>query len=481
MRADRAGGAAGRSALRHGAEARRARGPARPPAARGAAGAHRGRSGRRTSASGCPARRRARSRTCSIIRRWPPRASWRASSTRGWDATAAWRIRCASATARRPRPSPRRSSVSTRARSWRASGTPTRRSSGCSARGRWSDRGRPRSCAASSSCPRRGPELFAKALAGAADALSFDLEDAVQESTEGRGARDPGGIPAPGLRAAARQDPHRAGERAGDAALRGRSPRRWRGRAVDMINLPKPESAEDVRAAAAALARMEAERADRTPHRHPRQRRIAARAAAARSRSRRRTRAWSGSSSGWAISSSPSASTARTTARSTPPSSPCAWPRRRPAIWACDTVYGTVADPEGFTREAEAARRLGFIGKSCIHPTQVPLANAVFRPTEAEIAAALRVVEAARGAERNGVGRVPGGRPHDRHPLRQARRVDPRRGPPARPGSRRPRGLTLRSRSGARRDRAPARALAARRRRSHPPRAGAAAPRAPNR
>jgi citrate lyase subunit beta/citryl-CoA lyase len=73
-------------------------------------------------------------------------------------------------------------------------------------------------------------------------------------------------------------------------------------------------------------------------------------------------------------------------------------------VWACDTVYGTVKDPDGYTREAEAARRLGFIGKSCIHPTQVPLANAVFRPSDAEIAAALRVVEAARGAEADGVG-----------------------------------------------------------------------------
>ena len=68
-------------------------------------------------------------------------------------------------------------------------------------------------------------------------------------------------------------------------------------------------------------------------------------------------------------------------------------------VWACDTVYGTVSDPEGYTREAQAARRLGFIGKSCVHPTQVPLANAGFRPTDAEIAAALRVVAAARGAE----------------------------------------------------------------------------------
>jgi len=73
-------------------------------------------------------------------------------------------------------------------------------------------------------------------------------------------------------------------------------------------------------------------------------------------------------------------------------------------VWACDTVYGTVSDPDGYTREATAARRLGFIGKSCIHPSQVPLANAVFRPTDAEIAAALRVVEAARGAEASGVG-----------------------------------------------------------------------------
>ena len=73
-------------------------------------------------------------------------------------------------------------------------------------------------------------------------------------------------------------------------------------------------------------------------------------------------------------------------------------------VWACDTVYGTVADPDGYTREAETARRLGYIGKSCIHPTQVPLANSVFRPTDAEIADALRVVEASRGAERKGVG-----------------------------------------------------------------------------
>jgi citrate lyase subunit beta / citryl-CoA lyase len=50
------------------------------------------------------------------------------------------------------------------------------------------------------------------------------------------------------------------------------------------------------------------------------------------------------------------------------------------------------------------ARRLGFIGKSCIHPRQVPIANAVFRPSEQEIVHALRVIEASRQAAQAGVG-----------------------------------------------------------------------------
>jgi citrate lyase subunit beta/citryl-CoA lyase len=50
------------------------------------------------------------------------------------------------------------------------------------------------------------------------------------------------------------------------------------------------------------------------------------------------------------------------------------------------------------------ARRLGYLGKSCIHPSQVPLANAVFRPTDEEIAHSLKVVEAARVAAEKGVG-----------------------------------------------------------------------------
>ncbi len=73
-------------------------------------------------------------------------------------------------------------------------------------------------------------------------------------------------------------------------------------------------------------------------------------------------------------------------------------------VWAYDGAYANIKDPEGYKREAESARRLGFLGKSCIHPTQVPIANAVFRPSDAEIAHSLKVVEAARDAASRGVG-----------------------------------------------------------------------------
>ena len=63
-----------------------------------------------------------------------------------------------------------------------------------------------------------------------------------------------------------------------------------------------------------------------------------------------------------------------------------------------------IYDADGYRREAEAARRLGYLGKSAIHPTQVPIANEVFRPTDDEIAHSLKVVEAARVAAEKGVG-----------------------------------------------------------------------------
>lgn len=40
------------------------------------------------------------------------------------------------------------------------------------------------------------------------------------------------------------------------------------------------------------------------------------------------------------------------------------------------------------------AHSLGYLGKSCIHPSQIALANDVFRPSDADIAAAQRILAA---------------------------------------------------------------------------------------
>ena len=47
---------------------------------------------------------------------------------------------------------------------------------------------------------------------------------------------------------------------------------------------------------------------------------------------------------------------------------------------------------------------LGAVGKWAIHPSQVPIANEVFAPTEAEIEQARAVVDAVRKAEAGGEG-----------------------------------------------------------------------------
>lgn len=69
---------------------------------------------------------------------------------------------------------------------------------------------------------------------------------------------------------------------------------------------------------------------------------------------------------------------------------------------AYDTAYTNVSNAEGYRQEAWRARQLGFLGKTCIHPNQVALANAVFSPTEEEIRWAAKVVESAEQNDVNG-------------------------------------------------------------------------------
>lgn len=71
-----------------------------------------------------------------------------------------------------------------------------------------------------------------------------------------------------------------------------------------------------------------------------------------------------------------------------------------------DGPYANFRDLEGFRRSCLMARALGFDGKWCIHPAQIPIANEVFVPTAAEIAWARRVIDAYAEANRAGRGAV---------------------------------------------------------------------------
>ena len=62
-----------------------------------------------------------------------------------------------------------------------------------------------------------------------------------------------------------------------------------------------------------------------------------------------------------------------------------------------DGVFNRLDDPDGFASEAAESRRLGFDGKTLIHPDQVAPCKAAFAPTGAELARAERLVAAANG------------------------------------------------------------------------------------
>ena len=65
-----------------------------------------------------------------------------------------------------------------------------------------------------------------------------------------------------------------------------------------------------------------------------------------------------------------------------------------------------MSKPDLFREEALAAREFGYSGKTCIHPTQVPIANEVFSPSAEEIAWARKVVAAGEQAIANGIGAI---------------------------------------------------------------------------
>lgn len=62
-----------------------------------------------------------------------------------------------------------------------------------------------------------------------------------------------------------------------------------------------------------------------------------------------------------------------------------------------DTVTAEIKNLDLLAREAGEAAAFGFHGKMCIHPSQVPVIRAAFRPSEAEVDRAKRMLVAAAG------------------------------------------------------------------------------------
>ena len=91
-------------------------------------------------------------------------------------------------------------------------------------------------------------------------------------------------------------------------------------------------------------------------------------------------------------------------------------------VQAIDGVHADFRDAAGLSREVARARRDGFTAKLAIHPDQVPVINAAFSPTPAEIERARRIVAAFEAVPGAGVTSLDGqmlDRPH----LVLARRV----------------------------------------------------------
>ncbi|MEI3843516.1 MULTISPECIES: HpcH/HpaI aldolase/citrate lyase family protein [unclassified Microbacterium] len=87
---------------------------------------------------------------------------------------------------------------------------------------------------------------------------------------------------------------------------------------------------------------------------------------------------------------------------------------------AIDAVHLDIGDDEGLAREAEDAAASGFRATACIHPRQVPVIRAAYRPDEETIAWARAVL--AEAADQRGVFRFQG-RMVDEPVLRHARSV----------------------------------------------------------
>ena len=250
--------------------------------------------------------------------------------------------------------------------------------------------------------PGTRPELFAKALASAADAICLDLEDAVSEPRKDEARETVRKFLESGKAAAshktlivrinAMDTPHFERDVAAVAQA-----------GVHLINLPKPQSPAHVRTAAEAIERAERANGVHAPIglllniETPAALRTAAELALAHP-------CVAGLQLGLGDLFEPLGIARREPSAIRQAMFAVRIAAGEAGLYACDSAFADIRDAEGFRAEAMLARDLGFLGKTCIHPSQIAIANEVFRPTDEEIAHARKVVEAAQEADAKGVG-----------------------------------------------------------------------------
>lgn len=250
--------------------------------------------------------------------------------------------------------------------------------------------------------PGSRPDLFSKALASEADAISFDVEDSVPEASKSHArerladfiqsdaVRNSGKIII--VRTNALDSVHWEGDLMAFARPQ-----------VSLLNIPKIEDAADVRRVAAALD--DAERRNGVERAIPlllniesaRALRFAAEIADAHSRVVGLQLGLTDLFEALHIDRSDPANVDA-------PMFAVRMAAGESGRFAYDSAFPNVSDDEGFRREAKRARGLGYVGKSCIHPRQIALANEIFATDEVDLATAQRIVDAAHAAAAAGRG-----------------------------------------------------------------------------
>ncbi|MGH8222975.1 MAG: HpcH/HpaI aldolase/citrate lyase family protein [Woeseiaceae bacterium] len=250
--------------------------------------------------------------------------------------------------------------------------------------------------------PGSSAPLFAKALAGHADAISVDLEDSVVDRRKSEARESVSEfLRSPEVSASNKVIVVRCNALNSDHFVHDLAAVVVPG--LSLLNLPKVESSEDVLAAVAALEEAEAINNVTAPIRilatieSPKGLRQALQIATAHSR-------MAGLQLGLSDLFEPLGMDRNDTANIHAAMFALRMAAGHAGIFAYDGAFTDVGNPQRFRAEAELAHRLGFWGKSCIHPSQVQVANEVFAPSEQDLAFARRVLEACERAESEGVG-----------------------------------------------------------------------------